>query len=281
MVVGVTVMVVSISIRDRESEKPISNRERKHGFLYADLRRRKKALIKELSVPPPGSNDLHFPTKYSQSSSTQWLACLWKQHLSYWRNPPYNAVRLFFTTLLALLFGSVYWGLGSKTEKQQDLFNAMGSMYMAVMFLGAQNSSTIQPLVAIERSVFYRERAAGMYSALPYAFAQALIYGARGLGLFYDRIRMGGRKVFLRIPVWWRWFYWACPVAWTLYGLVASQFGDVKGLMESGETVEEFVRAYFGFRHDFLGVVAVMLIGFVVVFASVFAFIKVLSFQKR
>ena len=57
-------------------------------------------------------------------------------------------------------------------KKQQDLSNAMGSMYAAVLFLGVQNSSSVQPVVAVEWTVFYRERAAGMYSAMPYAFAQ-------------------------------------------------------------------------------------------------------------
>lgn len=55
---------------------------------------------------------------------------------------------------------------------QQNLFNVIGALYAAVLFLGVNNSSTVQPVVAVERSVFYRERAAGMYSALPYAFAQ-------------------------------------------------------------------------------------------------------------
>lgn len=48
----------------------------------------------------------------------------------------------------------------------------MGSMYAAVLFLGVQNATSVQPVVAIERTVFYRERAAGMYSALPYAVGQ-------------------------------------------------------------------------------------------------------------
>ncbi|MQL00608.1 hypothetical protein EI005_25720, partial [Escherichia coli] len=34
-----------------------------------------------------------------------------------------------------------------------------------------------------------------------------------------------------KIPIWWRWYYWACPVAWTIYGLVASQFGDIDDFM--------------------------------------------------
>lgn len=85
-----------------------------------------------------------------------------------------------------------------------------------------------------------------------------------------------------RIPVWWRWYSWACPVAWTLYGLVASQFGDNQTTMEGGESVEEYVRRFFGFRHDFLGVVAVAVVGFTVLFAFVFAFsIKVFNFQRR
>ena len=45
-------------------------------------------------------------------------------------------------------------------------------MFAAALFLGSTNTATVQPVVAIERTVFYRERAAGMYSALPYAFAQ-------------------------------------------------------------------------------------------------------------
>lgn len=52
----------------------------------------------------------------------------------------------------------------------------MGSMYAAVLFIGVQNASSVQPVVAVERTVFYRERAAGMYSALPYAFGQVFTH---------------------------------------------------------------------------------------------------------
>lgn len=48
----------------------------------------------------------------------------------------------------------------------------MGSMYAAVTFIGVQNGCSVQPIVAVERTVFYRERAAGIYLALPYAVAQ-------------------------------------------------------------------------------------------------------------
>lgn len=60
-------------------------------------------------------------------------------------------------------------------DTQQDIFNVMGALYAAVLFLGVNNASSVQPIVAVERSVFYRERAAGMYSPLPYAFAQVCL----------------------------------------------------------------------------------------------------------
>ncbi|KAJ4732360.1 Pleiotropic drug resistance protein 1 [Rhynchospora pubera] len=130
-------------------------------YKNSELYRRNKALIKDVSVPPPGSTDLYFPTQYSQPFSTQCMACLWKQHLSYWRNPPYTAMRFFFTLIVALLLGSIFWQLGSKRFKQQDLLNSMGALYSATMLLGVQNSTSVMPVVSIERTVFYRERAAG------------------------------------------------------------------------------------------------------------------------
>lgn len=58
--------------------------------------------------------------------------------------------------------------------QMQDLMNLVGAMYSAMLFLGATNTSSVLPVVAVERTVFYRERAAGMYSAIPYAFAQVV-----------------------------------------------------------------------------------------------------------
>ncbi|KAK3411003.1 hypothetical protein EUGRSUZ_J03025 [Eucalyptus grandis] len=312
-------------------------------YKNSDLYRRNKALIKELSIPPPNSKALYFPTKYSQSTFTQLMACLWKQHWSYCRNSSYTAVRFLFTILIAFLLGTMFWDLGSKSSREQDLINAMGSMFSSVLFLGVQNASSVQPVVAVERTVFYRERAAGMYSALPYALAQVLIevpyilvqatsygiivyamigfqwtvakffwylffmyftllyftyYGMMTMGMtpnhhiasivsssFYGiwNLFSGFIVPRTRIPIWWRWYYWACPVSWSLYGLVVSQFGDLKNtLQDTGGTVEEYVRDYFGFRHDFLGVIAAVILGFTVLFVFIFViFIKVLNFQKR
>nr|XP_023908192.1 pleiotropic drug resistance protein 1-like isoform X2 [Quercus suber] len=311
-------------------------------YKNSELYRRNKALIKELSAPAPESKDIYYPTKYSRSFFTQCIACLWKQNWSYYRNPPYTAIRFFFTTIIGVMFGTLFWDLGSKISKQQDLFNAMGSMYIAVLFLGVQNSSSVQPVVAVERIVFYREKAAGMYSALAYAFAQVVIelpyilaqsvvygtivyamigfqwtvtkffwylflmyftllyftfYGMMTIAMtptqqigqiasaaFYGIWNLFSGFVIprTRMPIWWRWYYWLSPVSWTLYGLVASQFGDLTNTLDTGETVKDFVESYMGFNHDFLGVVAAVVVGFAVLFAFAFAFsIQMFNFQRR
>jgi hypothetical protein len=51
-----------------------------------------------------------------------------------------------------------------------------------------------------------------------------------------------------------------------------SQFGDIEERLESGETVSEFLRNYYGFRHEFLGVVATVSVAFPVALPSILTF---------
>lgn len=69
-------------------------------------------------------------------------------------------------------------------------------MYAAVLFIGIQNGMTVQPIVDVERTVFYREKAAGLYSALPYAFAQA---GELFLLLYHNKITLSAKFVLLNV----------------------------------------------------------------------------------
>lgn len=162
-------------------------------------------MVEVLSRPTSESKELTFATKYAQPFCAQYIACLWKQNLSYWRNPQYTAVRFFYTVIISLMFGTICWKFGSRRyvhwffcqkfytytqlpnlqplnltqsclgviarETQHDIFNAMGAMYAAVLFIGITNATSVQPVISIERFVSYRERAAGMYSALPFAFS--------------------------------------------------------------------------------------------------------------
>lgn len=45
-------------------------------------------------------------------------------------------------------------------------------MYMAILFMGTQSAASVRPVALTERTVIYREKAAGMYSALPFAISQ-------------------------------------------------------------------------------------------------------------
>ena len=86
------------------------------------------------------------------------------------------------------------------------------------------------------------------------------------------------------IPVWWRWYYWACPVSYTLYGLLASQFGDYddKILEDVKVPIKVFLKDYFGFEHSKIWCAAVAVAGFAILFAIVFGIaIKLINFQRR
>ncbi|XP_021746264.1 ABC transporter G family member 32-like isoform X1 [Chenopodium quinoa] len=308
---------------------------------------RNKQMVERLSKPDLDSLELCFPTEYSRSFFSQFLACLWKQNLSYWRNPQYTAVRFFYTIIISLMFGTMCWKFGSKRDTQQDISNAMGSMYAAVLFIGITNATAVQPVVSVERFVSYRERAARMYSPLafafsqvaiefPYVFAQSVIYS----GIFYymASFEWSFLKFFcylyfmyftllyftffgmmsiavtpnhnaaaivsapfymmwnlfsgfmipqMRIPVWWRWYYWANPIAWSLYGLLTSQYGTIDDPVMLADgirsvPVRQLLKDQYGYRHDFLVIAAIVVPSFCVVFAITFGFaIKSFNFQRR
>lgn len=64
----------------------------------------------------------------------------------------------------------------------------IGAMYASVLFLGINNCATVQPVIAVERRVFYRERAAGMYSVFPYAMGQVRGYLKIGKWFFFKSL---------------------------------------------------------------------------------------------
>ncbi|KAK4410533.1 ABC transporter G family member 42, partial [Sesamum angolense] len=316
-------------------------------YKSTSLYQRNKVLVEELSMPAPGAKNLYFSTQYSQPTLGQFKSCLWKQWWTYWRSPDYNLVRYFFTLACALLVGTIFWRVGTKKNTDTDLLTIIGAMYASVLFLGINNCSTVQPIVAVERTVFYRERAAGMYSALPYALAQVIVeipyvliqttfytlivyamvsfewtaakffwfyfvtffsflyftyYGMMTVAItpnhqvaaifaaaFYALFNLFSGFFIPRpkIPKWWIWYYWICPVAWTVYGLIIGQYGDVQTTIRVAGTstqpmIKQYIQDHFGYDPNFKGPVAAVLVGFAVFFAFMYAYcIKTLNFQTR
>ncbi|KAL1334327.1 hypothetical protein HN51_063258 [Arachis hypogaea] len=318
-------------------------------YRESTLYKQNKELVEQLSSPAPGSKDLHFPSHFPQNGWEQFKACLWKQHLSYWRSPSYNLMRIIFVIAASLLFGAVFWKKGKNIDNQQDLFNVFSSMFIAVFIFGINNCSSVLPLVATERTVLYREKFAGMYSPWAYSFAQVIIevpylltqavlyiiitYPMIGyhwsvykifwslysmfcnllyfnyLGMFivsispnvqvasivcssaYTMLNLFSGYIVprLQIPKWWIWMYYLCPTSWALNGLLTSQYGDINKVISvtifkdaETKTIAEFLRDYYGFHHDLLGVTGLLLIVFPVISALLFAYcIGHLNFLRR
>jgi energy-coupling factor transporter ATP-binding protein EcfA2/ABC-type multidrug transport system permease subunit len=325
-------------------------------YTKSALYQRNEDLINQLSSPAPGVQDISFPTEYAQPFWQQCLACLWKQQRSYWRNPYYNVIRIFLAVLYGCFYGTICLGFGHHRSTEQDVFNMMGALYASTLFLGASNALAVQPVVSVERTVFYRERAAGMYSTFPYSFAQvtvefpyvfaqAVLFGTILYALIQFEWMAAKFLLFIfflyftlliftlwgmltvaltpnpqvaaivsaaafgiwnlfagfliprpSLPIYWVWYYWLSPTAWTLYGLVASQLGDVTSLItvkgtygthvqatnETRLPIREFLDTHFGFHHSFLPYVAIWHVGIVLVFGLVFAIsIKWINFQRR
>lgn len=80
--------------------------------------------------------------------------------------------------------------------------------------------------------------------------------------------------------------YYLNPVTWTLYGLVASNVGDVTtDIMLNDQSrlpVDQFLLEQFNYRHSFLGWVVLILVGWIIVFWVIGAYaFKRFNFQKR
>lgn len=66
-----------------------------------------------------------------------------------------------------------------RRDTEQHITNTLGALYVATLFLGIMNSIFVQPVVSDERAVFYRERAAGMYSVEPWYLAMVRLQNVK------------------------------------------------------------------------------------------------------
>ncbi|KAI4378236.1 hypothetical protein MLD38_015745 [Melastoma candidum] len=316
-------------------------------LLYKESRlcKRNEQLVRELNSPKFTGSKVLFLHPFPRNGWEQFKACLWKQRLTYWRNPAYNLARLAFAAINSLVCAALLWQKGQKINDEQDLINILGVLFIFVQFTGPGNCSSVIPFIAMERVVVYRERFAGMYSLwsyalaqllieIPYVFVQALLFTAityPAIGFYSSSYKVfwyfysmfctllyfsyyGMMLVSLStsyqvasiwasfsytmfnifagylmpepmIPVWWRWGYWICPTAWTLKGLITSQYGDMmKGITAYGKpvTLSVYLRSHFRYNHNELGIVAAALLAFPLAFACIFAYaVAKLNFQKR
>ncbi|TXG71483.1 hypothetical protein EZV62_000062 [Acer yangbiense] len=238
--------------------------------------------------------DVQYYVDVPMNGWEQFKACLWKQHLSYWRSPSYNLIRIIFIAALSVLYGILFWQQGKK------LFRYILQVLIEVPYLFIE---AVIYVIITYPTIGYYWSAYKIFWSFYGMFCNLLYFNYLGMLVVsltpnvqmaaivtsssYTMLNLFSGFIIPRphIPKWWLWLYYICPTSWTLNGMLTSQYGDIKkeiSVFGETKTVATFLEDYFGFHHNFLGVVAVVLIVFPIVFASLFAyFIGKLNFQKR
>ncbi|KAL6777131.1 hypothetical protein ACKKBF_B40440 [Auxenochlorella protothecoides x Auxenochlorella symbiontica] len=117
-------------------------------------------------------------SKHAASQATQRRWLIRKFCKMYWHLPQYNMTRIFLTTIISFIYGALYYNQGNVAAdgsiSAAQVQNIAGVLFSMTTFLGLFNCISIIPLLSAERTVFYRERAAAMYSPGPYTLATSV-----------------------------------------------------------------------------------------------------------
>ncbi|EFN59136.1 hypothetical protein CHLNCDRAFT_137957 [Chlorella variabilis] len=145
--------------------------------LYAksDLARQMDGVISQHHEPKAGAAPPLFSELHASGFGEQFLVNLRRNFTIYNRSPEYNLTRAAVTTLIGFSFGGMFWRQGDNRSTVAGVLNIMGVLFSSTLFLGISNCLTVQHLIAAQRTVFYREHAAGMYRVAPFALAQQLV----------------------------------------------------------------------------------------------------------
>ncbi|EFN59720.1 hypothetical protein CHLNCDRAFT_133292 [Chlorella variabilis] len=300
------------------------------------------AIVDAAHEPAPGARDLTVAELNVRGPFFQYA----RLFQMYNRLPDYQLVRLAVTLLVGVVFGSLAWGTGSDTSSLSGVLNIAGMLFASSLFVGFTNAMTVQSAVEVQRNVYYREHAAGMYGPLPMAIAQGNVeipyivgqtavyscivywmvgfaaeaskffwflfifgitlsmftaYGMMCINLTPDKglanllmsfffgfwnLLCGFLIPQASIPGYWIWMYWANPLAYTLYGLIVTQLGNLwdTTVEFNGDQIPipQLLEERFGYKYSMRWPVTMILLAFLVVFrvASILA-LKLLNFQNR
>lgn len=84
------------------------------------------------------------------------------------------------TYIWQYLFGELHMllinNLCYDRQDQQSVLTLLGLMYVSVIFCGINNAQSVLQYISTERTVFYRERFAGMYASWAHSAAQVLTH---------------------------------------------------------------------------------------------------------
>ncbi|KAJ8600497.1 hypothetical protein CTAYLR_010063 [Chrysophaeum taylorii] len=133
-------------------------------------------VTREALEPAEGYVPHKFSSPYVLPVSQQFPVLVKRMFISYWRGPSYNVARGMVSIVIALIFGSCY----SKSRPDgldtfSEVLGRVGLFFLCPFFMGIIFFSAAQSQMAVERAPFYREKAARIYSPLPYTVSFGVV----------------------------------------------------------------------------------------------------------
>ncbi|KAG0455169.1 hypothetical protein HPP92_024461 [Vanilla planifolia] len=215
----------------------------------------------------------------------------------------YNLSRIGLTLVISLLLGSIFWRIGQLRKNSADLHSVIGAMHLAVLYVCFCNHTTVQPVIASERTVFYRENSAGMYTVLPHALSQVMVEMPYVLfQATYFSLIIYSMMSFQWTAMKFLFFFiisFLSFLYFTYFGMLAMALSpnmQAAAILSSSffilftllsgfiipKPIRDYVLKHFGYKEDFNGIMIAVLLGFVILFALSYAYcVRSLNFQKR
>ncbi|KAK6929096.1 hypothetical protein RJ641_005301 [Dillenia turbinata] len=157
---------------------------------------------------------------------------------------------------VALGDSNAFIQLEDNNSKSKKLSSSIGQH--KTMPIEKSSESTVPQPEGIDMAVMYSPGILNIGAAGQAPVKTGMVLPFPPLSLAFDHVNYYVDMP-AQIPIWWRWYYWASPVAWTIYGLVTSQIGDIDDPVEvpgRGSTpVKQYLKDNLGFDYNFLGAV--------------------------
>ncbi|KAF9086504.1 hypothetical protein BGX23_008831 [Mortierella sp. AD031] len=115
-----------------------------------------------------------YTTEYATTTLTQTLLLTQRSLTNLARHPTIFQASAFIHIVFALVIGSLFSGLKDRPEMGNTSFNKSIALFFITSFLATMTFSAM-PQFIIERSLFLRERAAGMYRTSSYFLAKTIV----------------------------------------------------------------------------------------------------------
>ncbi|KAF9116760.1 hypothetical protein BGX27_011074 [Mortierella sp. AM989] len=115
-----------------------------------------------------------YTTEFAATTLTQTMLLTQRSLINLLRHPTIFQASVVIHIIFALVIGSLFSGLKERPEMGQTSFNKSIALFFITSFLATMTFAAM-PQFIIERSLFLRERAAGMYRTSSYFMAKTIV----------------------------------------------------------------------------------------------------------